>query len=50
MTQLLLDLRPKQAPTLDNFVAGANAELLARLRGLAEADTFDAVFLWGPHK
>ena len=48
MTQLLLDLRPKQAPTLDNFVAGANAELLARLRGLTEADSFDAVFLWGP--
>jgi DnaA-homolog protein len=48
MTQLLLDLRPKQMPTLDNFVAGANAELLARLRGLTEADSFDAVFLWGP--
>jgi DnaA family protein len=48
MTQLLLDLRPKQAPTLDNFVAGANAELLARLRGLAASDSFDAVFLWGP--
>jgi DnaA-homolog protein len=48
MTQLLLDLRPKQAPTLDNFVAGANAELLARLRGLTGAASFDAVFLWGP--
>jgi DnaA family protein len=48
MSQLLLDLRPKQAPSLDNFVAGANAELLARLRGLAEADSFDAVYLWGP--
>jgi DnaA family protein len=47
VTQLLLDLRPKQAPTLDNFVAGANAELLARLRGLSDADSFDAVFLWG---
>ncbi|MDP2794405.1 MAG: DnaA regulatory inactivator Hda [Sulfurisoma sp.] len=48
MTQLLLDLRPRQAPTLDNFVAGANAELLARLRGLADSHSFDAVFLWGP--
>jgi DnaA family protein len=48
MTQLLLDLRPKQIPTLDNFVAGANAELLARLRGLTEADSFDAVIVWGP--
>jgi len=48
MSQLLLDLRPRQAPSLDNFVAGANAELVARLRGLAEADSFDSVFLWGP--
>ncbi|MBU0752796.1 MAG: DnaA regulatory inactivator Hda [Gammaproteobacteria bacterium] len=48
MTQMLLDLRPKQAPTLDNFVAGANAELMARLRGLASVGSFDAVFLWGP--
>ena len=29
--QMLLDLKPEQPPTLDNFVVGANAELVARL-------------------
>jgi DnaA family protein len=48
MSQLALDLRPKQAPTLDNFVAGANAELVARLGDLAEPGCFDAIYLWGP--
>ncbi len=32
--QMLLDLKPEQPPTLDNFVIGANAELVERLRGL----------------
>ena len=35
MKQLVLDIRPDAAPTLDNFVVGANAELLAALRALA---------------
>jgi DnaA-homolog protein len=48
MTQLALDLRPQQAPTLDNFVAGANAELVARLHSLAGHNSFEAVYLWGP--
>ena len=48
MTQLALDLRPKQPPSLDNYVAGSNAELLARLRALAQPACFDAVYLWGP--
>jgi len=48
LTQLLLDLRPNQPPTLDNFVAGDNDELLARLRALARPGCFDAVYLWGP--
>lgn len=48
MTQLLLDLKPEQAPTLDNFVAGANGELLGRLRTLADRGGFDALYLWGP--
>ncbi len=48
MTQLLLDLQPAQAPSLDNFVAGANQELLARLRLLAQPECFDAITLWGP--
>jgi len=48
MTQLLLDLKPEQLPTLDNFVAGGNAELVSRLRGLADRGSFDAIYLWGP--
>ncbi len=46
--QLTLDIRPEQNPTLDNFIAGANAELVARLRALAQPKAFDAVYLWGP--
>jgi DnaA-homolog protein len=46
-TQLLLDLQPAQPPTLDNFIAGTNQELLARLRALAEPGCFDALYLWG---
>ncbi len=47
--QLLLDLRPEQTPTLDNFVPGPdNLELLARLRALATPQCFDAIYLWGP--
>ncbi|GHU02728.1 DnaA regulatory inactivator Hda [Betaproteobacteria bacterium] len=36
MKQLLLDLHPERPPTFDNFVPGANAELLATLNRLAE--------------
>lgn len=46
--QLTLDIRPEQNPTLDNFIAGANAELVARLRALAQPKAFDAVYIWGP--
>lgn len=45
--QLLLDLQLEQPPTLDNFVTGANAELLARLRLLTEPHGFESLFLWG---
>lgn len=48
MTQLLLDLLPTQAPSFENFIAGANDELLARLRLLAQPGCFDAIYLWGP--
>jgi DnaA family protein len=48
LTQLLLDLLPTQAPSLDNYVVGENQELLGRLRMLAEPGCFDAVYLWGP--
>jgi len=46
--QLLLDLKPEQAPTLDNFVVGANRELVARLRGLRDTGSFEALYIWGP--
>lgn len=48
MTQLLLDLKPEQLPTLDNFVVGGNGELLSRLRGLTDRGSFDAIYVWGP--
>ena len=44
---MLLDLKPEQPPTLDNFVVGANAELVARLRGLGSTGSFEALYLWG---
>ncbi|QDX83032.1 DnaA regulatory inactivator Hda [Denitratisoma sp. DHT3] len=44
--QLLLDLELDQPRTFDNFVAGANGELLARLADLAPGST--ALYLWGP--
>jgi len=46
--QMLLDLKQEQPPTLDNFVTGANAELVARLRNLCEANSFEALYIWGP--
>lgn len=48
MTQLLLDIQPAQPPSLDNFVAGQNGELLARLRLLAAPGSLDTLYLWGP--
>lgn len=48
MTQLLLDLKPEQIPSFDNFVAGINAELVGRLRALARAGGFDILYVWGP--
>jgi DnaA family protein len=48
MSQMLLDLKPEQPPTLDNFVAGSNTELISRLRNLANSSSYEAVYLWGP--
>lgn len=48
MSQMLLDLKPEQPPTLDNFVVGANTELLSRLHDLADSHSYEAVYLWGP--
>ncbi len=46
--QLLLDIHPEPTPpSFDNFVAGGNAELLARLAAMADPDIFDQVYIWG---
>lgn len=46
--QLALPISPPPEPTLENFVPGSNAELLARLRALAAGEPVEAVlYLWG---
>ena len=46
--QLALPISPPPEPTLENFVPGANAELLARLRALAAGELAESVlYLWG---
>jgi len=46
--QLALPLSAPPAPTLENFVQGANAELLERLRELAAGRCREAmIYLWG---
>jgi DnaA-homolog protein len=46
--QLALDFAAPPAPTLDNFVAGRNAELLVNLRQIAARASQEHVFyLWG---
>lgn len=48
MTQLLLDIAPDWIPTLDNFVAGRNVELLSALRqALAGTSDERCFYLWG---
>ncbi|MDR0702769.1 MAG: DnaA regulatory inactivator Hda [Azoarcus sp.] len=50
MKQLTLDLHPDRPPTLDNFVPGGNAELLASLALLADAPERlpgAHIYLWG---
>ncbi len=48
MTQLLLGIAPAWTPTLENFVAGRNAELLAALRhALASARAASGIYVWG---
>jgi DnaA family protein len=46
--QLALDFASPPAPTLDNFVPGRNAELVANLRRLATVGPHERIFyLWG---
>ncbi len=48
MTQLLLGIAPEWTPTLDNFVAGRNVELLAVLRqALAAQQGERGLYIWG---
>jgi DnaA family protein len=48
MKQLALRISPPPQPTLENFVSGDNAELLARLREFRAGRYADAVlYLWG---
>ena len=48
MQQLVLDIGPPPDPSFDNYVAGPNAEALARVRGLAHGGSREAiVYLWG---
>ncbi|HSO05843.1 MAG TPA: DnaA/Hda family protein, partial [Pelomicrobium sp.] len=47
--QLLLELLPPPAPAFDNFVAGANAEVLHALEAVGSGAAAEPiVFLWGP--
>ncbi|HTQ76734.1 MAG TPA: DnaA/Hda family protein [Burkholderiales bacterium] len=48
MKQLALGISPPPQPTLENFVPGANAELLARVRALAAGALAEGVlYVWG---
>lgn len=48
MKQLLLDIQPPAAPSLDNFVVGRNAEALFQLqRTVLEQDDARFIYLWG---
>jgi DnaA-homolog protein len=48
MSQMLLGIAPDWIPTLDNFVAGRNAELLSALRhALNGAPSERGFYLWG---
>ena len=48
MKQMILDIAPAPAPTLDGFVPGRNAELLVSLYALANGSNRDQfIYLWG---
>jgi DnaA family protein len=48
MTQMLLGIAPEWNPTLDNFVAGRNVELLAALRQALAAEKGErGLYIWG---
>jgi DnaA family protein len=48
MQQLVLDIGPAAEPDFENYLAGANAEALERVRSLAAGTLREAiVYLWG---
>jgi DnaA family protein len=48
MKQMILDIAPAPAPTLDSFVSGRNGELLVSLYALANGSNREQfVYLWG---
>jgi DnaA-homolog protein len=47
MKQLLLDIKPVAAPTLDNFIVGRNAEALASLKAVIAGSQAKFIYLWG---
>lgn len=49
MKQLLLDIQPAAPQTLENFMAGHNAEALSSIGSLLEGSMESAfIYLWGP--
>lgn len=49
MKQLLLDIQPSAAPSLENFIAGRNSEALHSLKqALTNVAEAHFVYLWGP--
>lgn len=47
MRQLVLDIQPAGPPTLDDFIVGRNAEVLAALRQWANGVGERFIYLWG---
>jgi len=47
MKQLLLDIKPASPPSLQNFMAGRNAEALASLRAAVSPSASHFIYLWG---
>jgi len=48
MKQLVLELASPPSPSLDNFVVGGNAEVIAALRALAQGNNRERfIYLWG---
>lgn len=47
MQQLILDIRPDTPKGFDNFVVGANTEVVARLQAATQPDACDLLYLYG---